>query len=133
MEQRRDAGLIGLGATGLSVLDNAVDLRELGRNGVNILRQLHIPPAFRKPLALSMDIAPVGTLATTAAQVAGTDTSDHYRRFGMQPLQGGSPERQFVADVGVRTLGAASEVAPSFFDPIGQGDAIRRRLFRDRQ
>jgi hypothetical protein len=141
MSDSRNSGLIGAAATGLGVAANAGDTARVARKGKSLLRHLSVPAAYRKPLQLGAKVgAPIGTMAATAAKVAGTDTQDYYTRFGMSPPQNVSPLAQMGADIGVRTLGAASELIPSFLDQFDvipgaghPGDALRQKLFRDAQ
>lgn len=141
MSDSRNPGLIGAAMTGLGMAANAGDVSQAAGKGRNLLRQLKIPAAYRKPLQLGIKVgAPIGTMAATAANVAGADTQDYYTRFGITPPQNVSPLVQLGADVGVRTLGAASEIAPSFLDGLEiipgvghPGDVLRQKMFRDAQ
>lgn len=64
----------------------------------------------------------VGALGGTAAAVAGTPTEDYRKRFGME-----TDDPSFLGDVGVRALGAASDLG----DIATMGYASK--YFRDKQ
>lgn len=117
------------------------NLIRAGTLGSTIYNHLRTPTFYRK--ALGNPFAGVGPAAVaggaleTVPRVFGTPTSDYETRFGFGPATG-SPLRQAVRDVGVRTLGAASDIGPSIVSAVSPfidapEDYTREALFRDVQ
>lgn len=66
-------------------------------------------------------------LGGAAASTATTPTEDYEQRFGFEPSTSDSPGARLVRDVGVRTLGAMSDVGNAL------GFGLPSLLYRDRQ
>lgn len=70
-------------------------------------------------------------LGATAAAAASTPTSDYNTRFGLDPNAPRDGVGGAVKDMGVRALGAASDLGATIFDPL-TGGAVSRQ-FADKQ
>lgn len=82
--------------------------------------------------AVSRGAAPL-MLAGSGVATSQTPTEDYEQRFGFQPSTNDSPGTRFVRDVGVRALGAASDLGNAmtlgfagnvFRDKVGQQQAL---------
>lgn len=76
-------------------------------------------------------LAALEAAARTAADVYGTDTDDYYKRFGFDP---NTVDRTFAKDLGVRSLGAASDLGARAADIVRPFTGVDvRRFYRDYQ
>lgn len=76
--------------------------------------------------AVGRGVAPL-LLGGSALATGTTPTEDYEERFGFDPSTSDSPGARFVRDLGVRTLGAASDLGNAF------GFGLPSMLYRDRQ
>lgn len=75
-------------------------------------------------------LAGLDVAARTAFDVANTNTDDYYKRFGFDPS---TADRTFAKDLGVRSLGAASDMGARVVDLFPFTDLDIRRYYRDYQ
>lgn len=72
-------------------------------------------------------VGTVGALAATGIDTATTEQEDYYKRFGLEPKNDGTITGDLLPNVGVRALGAASDLGNALtFGAAG-------KLFRDKQ
>lgn len=84
--------------------------------------------AMRKVANVAGRVAAPLALGATAGAVAGTDTGEYEKRFGFDPGGSDGTVGGFARDLGIRTLGAASDLGNAL-----TGGTAGKYLFRDKQ